>query len=393
MPLLADTSNRVRVAEVITGLERGGAEIMLLRLLGVLDRERFAPTVVSLRPPGPIAERIEALGIPVASVCMQGSVPSPTDLSRLWRQMRALGPDLVHTWMYHADLLGGLVGRLGCHAPVIWALRNSNLDPAQVKLSTRFTVRLNALLSAWIPDRIVSNSRVAIDLHRSIGYASDKLVLIPNGFDLAEFRSDAEAATAVRAELGLSPDTCLVGSFARFHPQKDHRTLCQAAGRIAARHERVHFLLAGDGIDHANPELAAWIAENGVADRFHLLGPRDDMPRLTGALDLALVTSSFGEAFPQVIGEAMACAVPCVVTDVGDAGFIVGDTGRLVPSRDPEALAGAVLELLDVGPADRAELGRRARLRIESDFSLEAVAGRYAALYSQVVADRRLSKN
>jgi glycosyltransferase involved in cell wall biosynthesis len=181
----------------------------------------------------------------------------------------------------------------------------------------------------------------------------------------------------------------LLGSFARFHPQKDHETLCRAAGLVAAARPDVHLVLAGVGIDAGNERLVAWLRESGAADRCHLLGERDDMPRLTAALDLALMTSSFGEAFPLVVGEAMACGVPCVVTDVGDARQMVADTGRVVPARDAQALAGAVLDLLAMPVDERAALGARARERVQRELSLTAVAARYESLYTEVLAGAR----
>jgi glycosyltransferase involved in cell wall biosynthesis len=376
----------IRVAQVITGLDLGGAETMLLRLLGAVDRERFEPRVISLRGPGVIGPRIEALGIPVHSVGMTGALQGPAAIRRLVAHMRRAAPDLVHTWMYHADLLGGLVGRLICRVPVIWALHNSTLDPRQVKASTRLTVRLNALLSRRVPARIVSCSNAAAEVHLALGYPRDKLVTIPNGFDLAAFRPDPAARASVRAELALSPAAVLVGTFARFHPQKDHRNLCQAAALIAEQRHDVHFVLAGGGIDPSNATLSDWIKDTGLADRFHLLGERADVPRLTAALDLGVMASSFGEAFPLVIGEAMACEVPCVVTDVGDAAAMVADTGRVVPPRHPAALAAAALGLLGLDPSERAALGARARGRIEAELSLPAIAARYQALYEEVLA-------
>jgi glycosyltransferase involved in cell wall biosynthesis len=376
----------IRVTQVITGLELGGAETMLLRLLGTLDRRRFAPEVISLRGLEVVGPRIQALGVPVHSVGMTGPVPSGRSLGRLSTVMRRASPDLVHTWMYHADLLGGLVARLVCRVPVIWALHNSNLDPRQVKASTRLTVRLNALLSRWVPARIVSCSKAAAEVHLALGYPRGKLLIIPNGFDLTALRPDPAARASVRAELGLPLDAVLVGTFARFHPQKDHYNFCRAAGLIAARHGNVHFVLAGGGIDTGNRRLVGWISESGAANRFHLLGARDDVPRLTAALDLAVMASSFGEAFPLVIGEAMACEVPCVVTDVGDAAAMVADTGRVVPPRDPGALARAALDLLGLDPSERADLGARARGRVEAELSLPAIAARYEALYEEVLA-------
>jgi glycosyltransferase involved in cell wall biosynthesis len=384
-------SQPIRVAEVITGLERGGAELMLLRLLGALDRRRFAPQVLSLRPAGVIAAQIEALDIPVHSAGIRGALPGPAGLRRFTRQLCGIRPDLIHTWMYHADLLGGVIGRALCRVPVIWALHNSTLDPARVGVATRLTVRVNALLSRVVPARIVSCSQAAADVHRALGYPSDRLMVIPNGFDVEVYRPDADARRALRSELCLAENAALVGSFARFHPQKDHRTLCRAAGLIAVSRPDVHFVLAGGGVDADNSVLVQWLRDSGAVDHCHLLGERDDMPRLTAALDLALMTSSFGEAFPLVIGEAMACGVPCVATDVGDAQAMVGDIGRVVPPRDPHALAASVLELLALGAGERAALGRRARAKIAAELSLGAVADRYAALYETVIDEHQRS--
>jgi glycosyltransferase involved in cell wall biosynthesis len=377
----------IRVVHIITGLDLGGAEMMLYNLLAATDRSRIQPAVVSLIPPGDLAGRIADLGIAVQSLGMRRGVPHPAAMVRLARMLRRLEPDLVHTWMYHADLLGGLAARFSCGAPVIWALHNSTLDPAEVRLSTRLTARTNALLSHVVPTRIVSCSQASMKVHRDLGYASGRLVGIPNGFDLHAFRPEPSVREAVRVELGVAPDTRLVGSFARFHPQKDHRNLCHAAGLIAAK-SNAHFVLAGSNIDSDNVELGAWIAETGFAQRFHLLGAREDIPRLTAALDIAVVASSFGEAFPLVVGEAMACAVPCVVTDVGDSTLMVGDTGRVVPPRDPDALAAAVLDLLSLPDETLAALGQRARARIEARFALPAIAARYEQLYVEVLAGR-----
>jgi glycosyltransferase involved in cell wall biosynthesis len=378
----------IRVAEIITGLNRGGAEIMLLRLLAAMDRQHVDPVVISLLPPGPLAVPIAALGIPVHSVHLGGGLKGFAGFGRLWSLLRRLRPDLVHTWMYHADLIGGTLARLATAAPVIWALHNSSLDPAQTRFATRLTARFNALLSYLVPARIVSCSRVAMAIHRRLGYAAGRFALIPNGFDIDAFRPDPDQRAAVRAELGIPAAAPLVGAFGRFHPQKDHRNLCRAAARVATRRPDVHWLLAGADITPANARLAGWISETDVPERFHLLGERDDMPRLTAALDLLVVASSFGEAFPLVIGEAMACAVPAVATDVGDVGLMIGDTGRVVPPRDPAALAAAVLGLLDLDADALAALGAAARARISAEFALPAVAARYEALYDEVLAGR-----
>jgi glycosyltransferase involved in cell wall biosynthesis len=375
-----------RLVYVITGLELGGAEVMLYELLGALDPARYRPAVISLSVPGPLEPRIAALGVPVESLGMVAGRPTPGDLLRLARRLRTLRPDLVQTWMYHADLLGGLAARLVSRAPVVWSLHNSNLDPRTTRWTTRATVRLCARLSRRVPARILSCSEVSASLHRALGYNPDKMLVIPNGFDMDTYRPNPAHYAAVRAELDLPPNALLVGLAARWHPQKDHPSFVAAAARVAREQPGAWFLLAGTGMTEDNAELADLIAASGAADRFRLLGPRSDMPRLNAALDVAVTASAYGEAFPLVVGEAMACGVPCVATDVGDSALLVGDAGRVVAPRDRDALAAAIAEVLALPAEVRCALGEAARARVAANFALPVIAGHYQSLYSSLLA-------
>ncbi len=299
--------------------------MMLLRMLERLG-SRFSPHVISLTTPGEIGPRIQALGISVESLDMRPGLPSPFVFFRLVRRLNVLKPDVVHTWMYHADLLGGLAARLAGLGAIGWCIRNSNLDRDKTKFSTRVVVGACARVTRWVPDRILSCSEVARQVHVDFGYAANKMVVVPNGFDLARFQPDLLARAEVRCELGVGADTPLVGMIGRFDAQKNHAGFFDAAGLLHCRLPRVHFVLAGKGVDESNGNLLQAVKATGVRNVTHLLGLRSDIPRLMAALDL-LVSSSYGEAFPNVLGEAMACGVPCVVTDVGDSAYIVGDTG------------------------------------------------------------------
>jgi glycosyltransferase involved in cell wall biosynthesis len=246
---------------------------------------------------------------------------------------------------------------------------------------------MNALLSGLIPVQIICCADSSRQTHAAIGYDQEKMVVISNGFDIARFLPDVGARTSVRTELGLSPDTLLIGLCARFNPQKDHETFIRAAGLLSRKMPQVHFLLWGDYVDVANDRLTGWIATENLKGRTHLLGMRPDSPRLAAALDVSTLSSSYGEAFPLVVGEAMSCAVPCVVTDVGDAAHIVGETGRSVPPSSPEALAAAWVELLSLPADERRALGNEARKRIENLFSLEKMGEAYAQLYRDIIGD------
>lgn len=388
----------MKVTHVITALHLGGAETMLYRLLLYSDRAEFEHEVISLTDIGALGEKIRVLGVPVRALGMRQGVPNPLGVMRLARWLKQDPPDVVQTWMYQADLVGGLATRLAGDVPVAWGIHSSYLDPQSVKRLKIWTVRACAWASRWLPTRIVCCSEASRQVHAELGYATKNMLIIPNGSDLTTFKPDPEARSSVRRELGLREGTPLVGFMARWDPQKDHRTFVRAAALLHARAPDAHFILCGSadadgiGITSENLQLAEWIDAAGLRSCCHLLGLRLDVPRLSAALDIASLSSSYGEAWPLIVGEAMACGVPCVVTDVGDSALIVGDTGRVVPPRDPAALADAWYELLAVGPDVRARLGLAARRRIEEHFSLTSAIAKYEGLYKELTLSSDLGE-
>ena len=373
----------MNIIHIITGLNTGGAEMMLYKLLSYQDSVHIEPEVVSLTDVGPIGRRIQEIGIPVRALGMRRGVLNPFAVLKLVTWLRRSRPAVVQSWMYHSDLVGGISAKWAGGVPLVWGIRHSNLDAGINKQSTIWTAKLCARTSRWLPARIICCSEASRQVHTSIGYAPEKMVVIPNGFDLDTFRPDPGARESVYRELGIEKDVPLIGLIGRFDPQKDHRNFVIAAARLQAHSPDPHFLLCGDGVDNQNAELTRWIVEAGLGKRFHLLGRREDIPRLAAALDIAS-SSSIGEGFPNVIGEAMACGVPCVVTDVGDSAKIVGDTGHVVLPRNPEAFAAALNELLYLSPQARMNLGQQARLRIKENYSLGSIVKQYEALYSDV---------
>jgi glycosyltransferase involved in cell wall biosynthesis len=376
---------RVQVCHIITSLDTGGAEMMLYKLLSAHDRERFAMEVISLMPMGAIGEKIQALNVPVRSLNVARGAFAPSALPRLKKWLRESQPDVVQTWMYHADLVGGLAARWAGVPSIFWNIRNSTMGRHSGKQTTYRVAQTCARLSRRIPKRIVCCSSVAVTNHAAIGYAQDRFLQIPNGFDLSLFRPDPAARISVREEFNLAPEARLIGLVARFHPQKDHETFVRAAGLLHRFGIEAHYLLCGDGIDAKNEALAGLIAAEQMQPYVHLLGRRQDVPRLSAALDVAASSSAFGEAFPNVLGEAMACGVPCVATEVGESPIIVGDTGKIVPIRDPQSLADALREVLTLCPEEKRQLGAAARRRVEENFNLPDIVARYEHLYLESI--------
>ncbi len=378
----------LRISHIITGLGTGGAETMLLRLVATSDRARFEHRVVSLTDIGAVGERMVALGVAVEALGMRRG---PGDVAAVVRLVRLLGrhaPDLVQTWMYHADLVGGLAARLGGPAPVLWNLRQSTLEPGSSRRATILARALCARLSALVPTRIVCCARAVRELHGGLGYPRARMVVIPNGVDTEAFRPDPGARRELRAELGISDWAPLVGAIGRWDPQKDYPTFVAAAARLADHAPEPRFLLCGEGLDAGNAALTRLIDEAGLDARFHLLGRRDDVARISAALDIACSSSAYGEGFSNAIAEAMACAIPCAVTEVGDSAYLVGASGRSVAPRAPEVLASAWSELIGLGAEGRAALGAKARARIVRHFTLAAVVARYQSLYVECARAR-----
>lgn len=379
----------LRITHVIDGLAIGGAEMMLFRLLGSTDRDRYRPEVVSLGDMGVLGSEIQSLGIPVRALGLQPHLRHAPKVARLVWWLARDQPDLVQTWLYESDLLGGLTARLADRkVPLVWNVQQSHLDPATCKRRRIWAARACARLSERLPDRIICCSSVSARIHQELGYAAQKLVVIPNGTDVDRFAPDADARLSVRAELGLGEGTPLVGLMARYDPQKDHETFLRAAGLVARRFPATHFLLCGLDVDQRNDQLRKWIQREDLSSRCHLLGVRRDMARLTSALDVATSSSAWGEAFSLALAEAMACGVPCVVTDVGDSPYMVADTGRVVAPRAAGELADALCGLLGIDHPERTALGLAARARVEQHFGLPAIVDRYEDVYREVHAAR-----
>jgi glycosyltransferase involved in cell wall biosynthesis len=370
-----------RIVHLITGLHPGGAENQLRQLVLASGPGRFRHVVVSLQEGGSIASELKASDIEVYSLKMKRGLPSPLAMVRLVRLLRRLRPDVLHCWLYHACLMGVAAGRLAGVPRVVWGLRSANPSLCGYSASTRAVVRFCAVLSA-LADTLTVNSQASRKVHQNWGYAAAGMRVIPNGTDVQRFVPDAGARASVRAELGLSRDSVLVGLFARYTSMKDHATFLRAAKLVQPRHPRVRFLMAGDGITRDNGSLARLLQENSMEQAVYLLGARRDLPRLTAALDVSCL-SSWSESFPNVVVEAMACAVPCVVTDAGDTRFIVGDVGFVVPPSNSQALADAIGAVLDMPAAERGALGHRLRERVLAEFSLQKMVTAYHEVYEE----------
>lgn len=391
----------LRVMHVITGLNPGGAETWLTRLLLRLPRERFDCRVVSLLDGGVLAGVLRDMGVPVESLGMGRGLPDPRGLWRLARLMRAHRPQVVQTWLYHADLLGLLAARLsGCGAAVSWGLRCAYMDLAQYGLGTRLTLSACVALSGR-PEAVTANSQAGAAHHRALGYRPRRLVVLENGVDGERFRPDAGVRAHLRRQWAREWDVAegapLIGLVARVDPMKGHGAFCRAAAELLRTRPDARFLFCGEGTQPGAAELDGLVARHGLSGAAVRLGRREDMAQVYAALD-ALVLPSLGEGFPNALLEALSCAVPCVSLDVGDARAMCGPGGLVAPaalsSPDvPEAeragfIARALGQLLSLSAFERSELGQLGRAHVLERYGLDRAVERWAAHFETLAGGR-----
>ena len=325
-----------KVLHIITGLGDGGAEGVLYRLC--LNSKAANHIVISLMDDGKYGALLRQKGIEVYTLGLNPRKPSILKFFRLIRLIRSVNPDVVQTWMYHADLLGGFASKIAGIKRIFWGIRHSTLDAGKAKRSTIMIARICANVSGWLPEKIVCCANKALSVHADMGYAKDKLLVIPNGYDLSRFKPDIMAGQSVRHEFGVDTSEFLVGKVGRYDPFKDHGNLLQALAQLKTNGLKFRCLLVGKGLSSDNLTLVQLIRELNIKDDIILAGQRSDIPAVMNALDLHVLASS-SEGFPNVLAEAMACGTACVTTNVGDAPDIIGDVNLTCPPGDSKALA------------------------------------------------------
>ncbi|MDX3895627.1 glycosyltransferase family 4 protein [Pusillimonas sp.] len=374
------TTAPIHITHVIVGLDVGGAERFLHRLI---EAHRGSPVfrhrVISLTSKGVLGPRLEAGGIAVTALGMRSLRDAPRTYARLERQLRAQRPDVLQCWMYYADLLGGLAGRRLGIRHILWGIRNSHFEAGGTRLK-RAVRRTCAIASRHLPWRIVCVADSALEVHARAGYDRSRMEVIHNGYDPEAFTYSEPARNALRAELGIAPEDVVVGSLGRYSAAKDQHGFVRAAQAALQQRPELRFLMVGRELTRENQALSRQIAATGHPERFFLLGERSDVAACLSAMDIFCLHSRT-EGFPNVLGEAMCVGLPCIATDVGDAARLLGGTGRVVPAGDTASLAQSMAGMAELDEPERRAMGREARRRIVEHFTLGHSVGRFESLY------------
>jgi glycosyltransferase involved in cell wall biosynthesis len=371
----------LRIAHVITTLQTGGAEAMLAKLVTACGPTQCQSLVLCLGADGPIGERVRAAGVQTLVLDLRLHWSAFGRLFRAVMTLKRWRPDLLQGWMYHGNLFASLLHVTLLFAPhLMWNIRCTIVRINDFPWMTRAVIRLGAWLSRF-PDLVLFNSHAAIEQHSRIGWHPRNLMVLPNGFDTTKFRPDPLIRAQVRDRLGIGPRQLLVGMIARYHSMKDFPNFLSAARELIERRQDARILLAGPQVEHSNIELSRLIAQVGMTSKVTLLGELQDPASVLPALDIFCLSSAWGEGFPNVLGEAMACGVPCVATRVGDCELLIDGTGYVVSPEDTPALVEALGRMAELAPWARSQLGQLARRRIEDHFEIRHILDRYMLAY------------
>lgn len=370
----------MKVLHIVPGLETGGTEVFLANLLPALQARGIESTLCSLRNGGTVATRLIDAGVPVRALGVGGYASSTLAWPRLRAVVRASRSDVIHGWLYHGNLAASLARSTTPTAYLLWSIRHSLVGRRHEKAATRLMIWCGARLSRRV-DRIIYNAEASAHQHAHAGFANEKAMVIPNGIDTNRFVPNSASRSRNRRAHGFGDEHLLVGIIGRYHPIKGHILFITAAAIAADADPRLRFVMLGRGLD--NSELERSLAQSGIREKVRLMDERTDVFGILNMLDV-YVSASWGEGFPNVVGEAMACGVPCVVTDVGASHELVGDTGAVVTPGSAPGLAAAIVEMTRRPAALRLELGAAARDRVARLFSWERSVSAYAELYANL---------
>lgn len=368
---------------VINGLTTGGAEAVLYRLVSYPSETKHE--IICLEGRSWFSDKLAEREIRVHHLDWTSVRSACSGALRLYRLIKASGADVVQAWMYRSNLLAGVSCKLAGKR-VIWNIRCSSLGP--LRPASRLGAYIGGVLARWVPDFIINCSAESAAAHAQIGYNAAEGAVIPNGYDCEVFYPAEPAATAIRKLLNVHDGEFLVGTIARWDPFKDIPVLLRAIALLQRRGIPLRLMLVGRGLDGLNQELARLIKESRCGHLVHLVGERSDVPHIARSLDLHVLASS-SEGFPNAVAETMLSGTVNVVTDVGDAALIVGDTGWVVPPLDPQLLAAAIEEAYaewSSSPKKWEQRRKQARQRILENFSLDSMVRAYEEVWRKIAA-------
>ncbi|MAT10467.1 MAG: hypothetical protein CMM02_05590 [Rhodopirellula sp.] len=374
----------IRILHIITTLEHGGAEKNLISISSNLDKNEFNQSIISLTTSSKKYSDIAELNnVQLINLNINNFITALVGIYKICKFLNQYKPHIVQTWLYHADILGLIIKILYKKYKVIWNIRCSHLAVSDISYTTRIIRYILSVRSQKV-DGIIFNSKAGLVEHRKLGMFNENSHIIPNGFNLEEFKADKKIREKIREGLQINQDVFVCGMVARYDPLKNHDHFIRAAALLNKIYgKKIIFLLIGVNINWNNKKLVNSINHENLKDKFHLLGQRNDINDILKIID-CLVLTSITEGFPNVIGEAMASEVPCVSTCVGDVVSIMGNRKNIIKINDVADLVSKVNDIINLSTDEKLELGVNLRKRIENNFSIVSTMKKYRMMYSNV---------
>jgi glycosyltransferase involved in cell wall biosynthesis len=369
----------LKILYIISNLGNGGAELSLKRLAIFLSKNKvYEIKVVSLSTKGNIAEELEKHGIAVDVINFSG-ILIPLSIIRLFIYIKNFNPNIIHTWMYHADLIGGILGKIAGVNKIYWSIRNTDIP--QGKFSTTSFIRfINAIISSYIPNLIICNSQSGLMSHKYLGFCSKKMIVIPNSYVFQKYSTEYSKEEFI-TKFKLSDKNIIIAGIGRFDKLKDFKNFITASKKVTDIFPNTRYLLIGKNMDYKNTTLINWIKEYNTLENFILLGHRNDINFFLQEIIDIFCLSSESEGFPNVLIEAMASEVPCVVTNVGDVKLILENNGIVVPPKNSEALAIGLIKMIQTPLYIKIQYGKNNKSIVNTKYSIENIIYLYNKLY------------
>ena len=376
-----------KIIHIITALNIGGAERMLTNL--VLSKENsleFTHHIIVLNNAGIMAEKLISSGVEVRDLRMSNLFSILKSIFILYNILRTYKPNIVHTWMYHSDFLGGLIAKFSGCRNIIWSIRNTDVYRGEgLSSSTYWIMKSCAILSRYIPKKIICVSNSALNSHVKFGYDKRKCTVIENGFDLNLFQYSENNRKKIRKNFNIDDNTLVIGSIGRQNEYKDYHNLILAAEKLIIQKSNIVFFIVGVGLNN-NSFFFNLVKEKRILKHFMFLGARTDIHVILSAFDIFCLHSK-SEGFPNCLGEAMSIGLPCIATNVGDVRILLNNDSLIVPKKNSQLLYEKLLLLSNKSYSDRCKIGLKAKEHIIKNFAIKKIFVKYNKIYSDIIND------
>jgi glycosyltransferase involved in cell wall biosynthesis len=367
----------------------GGAQRQLCVLAQGLKQSGYSVKVAVFYAGGPLEAEAREMGIQIVDLKRRGRLDLLPFFFRLVNLVKRENPDILHSYLQVSNIWSAIVKLVLPRIKVVWGIRASNMAVEKYDWQWQLTDKAESLL-AKIPDWIICNSQAGVVYYAGKGYPKEKMSMIHNGINTEGFFPDLKLGRLLRKQWGVQDNQKLIGMAARIDPKKDYPNFLQASSLLVKERKDLRFVCIGDGPDKLIQEYRDLARALNLEQVLTWAGKQEDMIGVYNALDVLVLSSAYGEGFPNVIGEAMACSVPCVATDVGDSAQLIGSLGEIVPPQDPEALKRGILTLLNQFEKNGTNLGKEIRQRIIERFSVSGLVSRTAELLNEVYITQRV---